>query len=382
MRIVADANVARVSEAFADVGELVLRPGRSITPDELRGADALLTRSITRVGPQLLDDSSVRFVGSTTIGTDHVDKEYLKKRNITFTSAPGSTAPPVAEWFVAALLVLARRRGWHVQDKTLGVIGIGNVGRRVARFSEAMGMQVIRNDPPLARSTGDPIYRPIEELTAVDIITVHTPLTRNGADATFHLIDADFLARLKPGVIIINAARGAIVDGDALRAALESGHVSDALLDVWEAEPKVDLALLDKVAIGTPHVAGHSLDGKVRGTEMIYRAFCTCFGLTPTWNPWPTLPPAHVAELAVDATNRHDDDVLREVVLSANAVEVDDTRLRAVADQPPEQRAEYFDHLRATYPMQREFPATTVTLQGGTADLAAKLTTLGFRVQS
>ena len=382
MRIVADVNVARVREAFADVGELVLRPGRAITPDDVRGADALVTRSITRVGPQLLDNSSVRFVGSTTIGTDHVDKKYLKERDITFTSAPGSTAPPVAEWFAAALLVLARRRGWHMRDKTLGVIGIGNVGRRVARFSEAMGMQVIRNDPPLARSTGDPIYRPIEELTAADIITVHAPLIRDGVDATYHLIDADFLARLKPGVIIVNAARGAIVDGNALRAAIESGHVSDALLDVWEAEPKVDLALLDKVAIGTPHVAGHSFDGKVRGTEMIYRALCTCFDLTPTWDPWPTMPPSNAAELTVNAGNRHDDDVLREVILSAYDVEADDTRLRAVADQPPDQRADYFDHLRATYPMHREFPATTVTLQGGTADLAAKLTTLGFRVQS
>jgi erythronate-4-phosphate dehydrogenase len=380
LRIVADSSIARVREAYGDLGDLVLRPGRSINADDVRDADALVIRSTTRVNAELLDGSRVRFVGATVVGTDHMDLEYLNDRGIAHTSAPGSNAVSVREWFAAAVLLTAGRRGWRLGDKTIGVIGVGNVGGRVARLCDALGMRVLRNDPPRARATGDAIYRPIDELFDADIITLHTPLTRTGDDATRHLADAAFFERLKPGVLFVNAARGGVTDTRALADALDRGHVADALLDVWEGEPGIDADLVPNVAVATAHIAGHSYDGKVRGAEMIRTALCDHFNLDPPWDPWPTMPPPPTPTHAVDATGRGDEDVLRDVVLASYDIKADDANLRKIADAAPDQRAAYFDRLRADYPVRREFVATSVRAQGASPGLIRKLDALGFTV--
>jgi len=382
LRIVADSSIARVREAYGDLGDLVLRTGRTMTAEDVRDADAMAIRSTTKVGAVLLDGSRVRFIGATVVGTDHMDLDYLRQQGIACTSAPGCNAVSVAQWFAAAMLNLAGRRGMQLAGKTAGVIGVGNVGSRVARVCEVLGMRVIRNDPPLARETGDPIYRPIEELFDADLITVHTPLTRTGDDATHHLVDAGFLSRLKAGVLFVNAARGPVTDGVALGAALARGHVADAILDVWEDEPGIDFELLQKVAVATPHIAGHSYDGKVRGAEMIRTALCTHFGIDAPWDPWPTMPAPAKPHLSVDAAGRDDDDVLREIVLSAYPIGQDDASLREAGALPADERAKHFDRLRAEYAIRREFAATTITLTGASATLRDKVKGLGFQLDA
>ncbi|MCX5649551.1 MAG: 4-phosphoerythronate dehydrogenase, partial [Planctomycetota bacterium] len=180
MRILADENIPLVGEAFGPMGEVVAVPADAIRPALLRDAQALLVRSVTPVGPALLDGSAVRFVATATIGVDHVNQEYLQQRGIAFASAAGSNAQSVAEYVFTALAVLAERGGWRLVGRTLGIVGVGNVGSRVARIAEGLGMTVLRNDPPLACETGDPKYVPIETLFDADIVTFHVPLSREG----------------------------------------------------------------------------------------------------------------------------------------------------------------------------------------------------------
>ncbi|MEW6359483.1 MAG: 4-phosphoerythronate dehydrogenase PdxB [Planctomycetota bacterium] len=380
MRIIVDENVPYGAEAFGTLGDVVRCAGRSVTSEAVRDADALIVRSITKVNETLLAGSKVRFVGTCTIGTDHVDEAYLRKRKIGFASAPGSNANSVAEYIAAALLVLARRGGYRLEGKTIGVVGVGNVGSQVVRKAEALGMRVIQNDPPLQRATGEARFRPIEELFDADFITVHVPLTKGGPDATHHLVNEQFLSNMKRGSVLLNSSRGSVADGEALGKALDRGHLFAVLLDVWQGEPNIDVELLKKVAIGTPHIAGYSFDGKVLGTRMIYRALCKFLGVPADWDPAPLLPEPEHPLLKIDAAGRDDEDVLREAVLTVYDIERDDADLRKIADLPPDQRGPYFDRLRKNYPQRREFPNTKVALTGQRLKAAKSLIALGFGV--
>jgi len=378
MKIVVDENIPFAREAFATLGEVALIKGREATPETLRDCDLFACRSVTRIDAKLLDGSRVRFVGTATIGTDHVDTAYLARRGIAFASAPGSNANSVAEYIAAALLVLARRGGCELAGKTLGVIGVGNVGGCVVRKAEALGMRVLQNDPPRARATGDPRFLSLEALFDADFLTLHVPLTREGRDATYHLADAAFLQRMKPEATLLNTSRGAVADGAALGDALAEGRIADAVLDVWEGEPAVEPRLLSMVAIGTPHVAGYSFDGKVAATEMIYRAACQALGVEPTWSAASIMPPPACPRLELQCSGRPDEDVLREAVAAVYDIEADDRALRELPDGPAE-RATFFDQLRKTYPERREFPSTALALRGAGEGLKAKLVGMGFR---
>jgi erythronate-4-phosphate dehydrogenase len=381
MKIVADENIPYVREAFAQFGEVVLVHGREVGADTVRDADALLVRSITKVNARLLEGSKVRFVGTATIGEDHIDKTWLEANGITFSSAPGSNADSVAQYLTAALLVLGDWRGFEPQDKVLGIIGHGNVGTRVEAKARALGMECVLNDPPLERKTGDPKYRPLDELLRrSDIITVHVPLTGDGPDATRHLLNTAFFDRVKTGVIIINTARGAVADGTALREALESGKVGASVLDVWENEPNIDLNLFANLALGTPHIAGYSFDGKVNGTRQLYEAFCAFSGVTPSWDPRPLLPEPECPFLEV---NGDADQVVevRKAVLSVYDIREDDKRLRQVITLPAEERGKYFDCLRKEYPRRREFHNTRVRVTPENAALTAMVRGLGFKLE-
>lgn len=285
MLTIADENMPFAREAFGSLGEVRSLPGRSIGPGDVRGADILAVRSVTRVDERLLSGSRVRFVGTATIGTDHVDTAYLERAGIGFASAPGCNAVSVAEYVVAALLVLARRHRFSLGEKCLGIIGVGNVGSRVLERSRVLGMKVIANDPPLAEKTGDPLYRPLEEvIEGADIITLHVPLTREGAYPTYHMANQRFLDRVKPGAMLFNTSRGAVAGSAALKQALEDGRLAATVLDVWENEPGIDMELMRRTDIATPHIAGYSYDGKIRGTTMIYQAACRHFSLEPAWD--------------------------------------------------------------------------------------------------
>jgi len=379
MKIVADANIPFVRECFSSVGEVEVLGGRDITSRVVADADALLVRSITPVNEELLRGSAVRFVGTATIGFDHVDLGYLERNHIGFASAPGSNANSAAEYIIAALLEVGRRHSIQLEGKSIGVIGVGNVGSRVACKCEALGMRVLRNDPPLQRQTGAPQYVPIEALFDCDFLTIHTPLTRAGIDKTFHLADAKFFSSLKPKAIFLNASRGAVTDSKALKAAILGGRLQAVVLDVWEDEPNIDTGLLEMVDLGTPHIAGYSFDGKVAGMIMIYHALCAHFHLEPTCRMEDFLPPPEVPRLEMETGQWGDEDLLARVVERVYSIARDDGNLRQIAQQPSAKRGRFFDDLRKHYPIRREFHNTLVSFDRPRESLARKLRGLDFR---
>lgn len=381
MKIVADANIPFVRECLSSVGEVRVLSGRDITPQVVADADALLVRSITPVNEQLLAASPVRFVGTATIGFDHVDVPYLARCGIGFASAPGSNANSAAEYVIAALLEVARRKKIRLEGSSIGVIGVGNVGGRVARKCEALGMRVLRNDPPLQRKTGDPKYVPLEALYDCDFITVHTPLTKEGIDKTFHLADAGFFARLKPGAVFVNASRGAVAETRALKAAIRSGRLRAVVLDVWEGEPNIDVELLGMVDLATPHIAGYSFDGKVAGMIMIYRSLCEHFHLTPKFDVKDFLPAPEIPRVEIATGDASDEELLAHAAERIYSVARDDRDTREIADQSSETRGRFFDALRKNYPVRREFQNTTVVLDEPRESLARKLRGIDFAVE-
>lgn len=386
MKIVADENIPFVAECFSAVGEVEVAPGREMNPDVVRDADVLLVRSITKVDSDLLAESSVRFVGTATIGADHIDVDFLEKQNIGFASAPGSNANSVAEYVVAAMLEVGQKHNIELQGKSIGIIGVGNVGSKVVEKAAALGMKVKLNDPPLRRETCDAKYLPIEELFDCDFVTLHTPLTFEGIDKTFHLADEKFFKLLKAGSIFLNTARGGVVDTSALKTAIKSDRLKAVVLDVWEDEPNIDAELLEMVDVGTPHIAGYSLDGKVTGMIMIYKAVCEHFGLEAKFDIDSFLPEAIVPQLEIKPQSAGEQEVLREAVRRIYDIKKDDTGLRWVLDRPAGKRGAFFDNLRKNYPVRSEFQNTRIIIADSgqriadSRKIAEKLVGIGFRV--
>ena len=378
MKVVADKNIPFVAECFSSVGEVEVVGGREITPSAVADADVLLVRSVTRVGTELLAGSKVRFVGTATIGFDHIDIEYLSRNNIGFASAPGSNANSAAEYVIAGLLEIGQRYGLDLEDKSIGIIGVGNVGSRVAKKCEALGMHVYLNDPPLQRQTGEAKYLPIEELFDCDFITLHTPLTFEGLDKTYHLADERFFKSLKERCVFFNASRGGVVNSSALKAAIQSGRLKAVVLDVWENEPNIDTELLDMVDIGTPHIAGYSLDGKVAGMIMIYKAACKYFGLEVKFDIEDFLPEPAVRKLRIDPNKDTEQEALLGAVQKIYRIDQDDARLRRILEKQMEKRSEFFDGLRKNYPVRREFQNTRIIIKDRNESLAKKLKGIGF----
>jgi len=381
MKIVADENIPFVKECFASIGDVQTLSGRKIAPEGIADADILLVRSITPVNEKLLANSKVKFVATATIGFEHVDVDYLNKRNIGFASAPGSNANSVADYIVAALLSVAQKHEITLEGKSIGVVGVGNVGSKVAKKCAALGMIVKLNDPPLFRQTGDPKYRPLNELLDCDFITLHTPLTREGQDKTYHLADEKFFASLKTGCVFINTCRGAVHDTAALKNAIRSKKLSAAILDVWENEPNIDCELLRMVDISTPHIAGYSLDGKIAGMIMIYNAACKHFSLKPKHKIEDFLPPPTVPQITIDKTDADSQTLLHEIVRQVYPINRDDFNTREIAMVEPEKRGKFFDDLRKNYPVRREFQNTTVVLSGQAKNIENKLKGIGFKVK-
>lgn len=359
MRIVADENMPLVEAFFAPLGEVVRLPGRDMTAADVREADVLLVRSVTRVTRDLLAGSRVRFVGTATIGTDHVDLVAMQAMGVEVASAPGCNARAVAEYVLTCLFRLANEQGWVPASRKLGVVGLGNVGRQVATLAMAAGFEVTGCDPflaasPVAGVAMASLDRVIEDC---DILALHTPLTRDGAHPTFHLVGAEQIGRLRSGKILLNAGRGEVVDNAALLARLEQHAPPVAVLDVWEGEPRVMPGLLDRVYLGSPHVAGYSQEGKWRGTAMVYEAYCRFAGIAPSVSlpalalpggPVLTCPPSESLVGLIAS-------------LSGTLCEVarDDAVLRASMLEPDPAQA--FDRLRRDYPPRFEFASCTIT---------------------
>ncbi|TGO02165.1 hypothetical protein PN36_29400 [Candidatus Thiomargarita nelsonii] len=378
MEIVADENIPFVSTVFANLGEVRTLIGRQINRADLGDAEVLLVRSVTQVDENLLAGSAVRFVGTATIGLDHIDLDYLSKKNIAFASAQGSNATSAAEYVISALLIIAERQGFQLHEKTVGIIGCGNVGSRVLKKLKALGVECIIHDPPLQEKTDNRDnrdnrdYVDLNAVLCADIITLHVPLTKGGRYPTEHLINADFLSKLQDDVILVNTSRGGVVDE---RALLERQRPTmTTILDVWKNEPNINQLLLQRATLGTPHIAGYSFDGKVRGTEMLYAAVCDYFQQTPQAQI--TLPAPPLRRLTFSHTI--DDQVaIQSAVMACYDVRRDDAALRRSALDA----SAYFDNLRKNYPRRREFSCVEIELPAEKSALAAQLRGLGFIVR-
>ena len=382
LKILADHNIPYVREAFGTLGEVELFSGREIPVDKLRRTDVLLIRSVSRVTGELLEGTPVKMVCTATTGTDHVDVEALQKMGIAFANAAGSNANSVAEYVAAVLLELAVHFGFSLEEKVLGIVGVGRIGSLVKNIALGLGMRVLLNDPPLAEATGDPAFLPLDALMEADIVTLHVPLTRGGRHPTYHLFGAERLARLRPEAVLVNTSRGAVVDNQALADALARGKLRAAVLDVWENEPVPSAGLMRRVWIATPHIAGHSFDGKVKGTLMIYRAVCHYLGIAPTWRPESVLPPPEVPRIRVEKISGRWEEDLLHIVRQVYNVWRDDRAMRKIAALPPDQRGRYFDSLRNHYPVRWEFYNTTLVLSGPAAALADRARVLGFQTEN
>ena len=374
-----------VNEAFGTLGDTVVIPGREIGAIDVRDADILAIRSTTRVDRALLDGSSVKFVGTATIGTDHIDTQYLGKTGITCYSAAGCNANSVSEYVAAALVSLATRHALRLDDLTLGVIGVGNVGKLVVPKAQCLGLRVLQNDPPRQRvegntNAGQGFVDLATILDEADIITLHVPLTLSGPDPTHHMADTKFFERVKKGAVLINSSRGAVVDSPALLRALQAGVIQHAVVDTWEDEPEYPTELLDAVTLGTPHIAGYSFEGRVNGTVMVYEAACQHLSTPAVWNPSGLLPTPPCPECQANAGDLTDIQVLQHVICSSYDIEKDDTQLRAGSTTNSARRGSQFDTLRQTYPVRREFFATKVVLKNGSPELARTIESLGFSV--
>ena len=362
--ILADENIPFAREAFGTLGEVRLTHGRQIAHADLADVDLLIVRSITRVDAALLAGTRVRFVGTATSGSDHVNVADLERLGIAFRAALGCNANAVAEYMAAAWLTLAKLRGETLAGRRVGVVGVGHVGSLVVKMAQALGMEPVLNDPPKARETGSDRYRPLHDLYDCDIVTCHTPLTFDGPDPTYRLIGEAFFERLKPGAWFCNAGRGEVVHEAALHHALDGKCPDAVVLDVWDHEPKIDGRLLARVDIGTPHIAGYSLEGKLNGTAMIYQAACEFLGVEPAWDARTALPPRR-AGLPIPGFAQGDRihagldrpgvAALADTVAAACPVLRDDEALRKTVGLSADERGRAFDELRKTYPVRREF---------------------------
>ena len=384
MRILVDADVPAAEACFGALGELVRRPGREITADDLRDVDALVVRSITRVDEALLAQANrLRFVGTCTIGTDHIETALLAERGIAFASAPGCNAEAVVDHVLGSLATLAERQGWRLTERRVGVVGAGNVGGRLLGRLAAMGIDCLACDPPRvaaesAAGQSLPGFVDLETLIdECDVLCLHTPLVREGPHATHHLLDAEAIAELAPGTLLLNAGRGDCVDGAALRQRLAGEGDISAVLDVWENEPAIDAALCDLAEIATPHIAGHSLDGKRRGTHMVYRALCRELGLPARVTLDALLPSPPLRRLAL-GPGLEPEEALRLCLRAVHDVRRDHDSLRRESRR--QGMAKGFDACRANYPLRREFSTLEVALVEEAEGLGALLAGAGFRL--
>ncbi len=366
MRILADANIPYLHDAFGPLGEVVTLPSRQLTRDAVRDADLLLVRSTIRVDAALLEGSRVRFVATATIGIDHLDTAWLDAAGIRWASSPGSNADSVVQWFAAAMA-----RVPDVARRQLGIVGVGNVGGRIERLFRALDVKPpLLCDPPRARREGAGAFVSLDEIFArCDLVTLHVPLTRSGDDATFHLVDA---RRLRRDAILVNACRGEVLDS---ASALAAGNT--LLLDVFEGEPAPDARLVARAGIATPHIAGHSLDGKANGTKMIYDAACAFLGVTPTWTQRDSLPPPP-GPIVID---RRDDgvDAALSAVAAGYSVAVDDATLRALVASGDD--GSRFRKYRESYPERRELDGRVVRFTRPLPDAIRMLNAYGARVE-
>lgn len=338
MKIIIDNKIPYIKEAIEKIAdEVVYAPGKDFTPELVKDADALIVRTRTHCNRELLEGSKVKFIATATIGFDHIDTAYCRQAGIEWTNAPGCNSASVAQYIQSSLLLLQRKQGRQLNELTIGIVGVGNVGSKVAEVCRKWDMRVLLNDLPREEKEGSAGFVSLETIAQeCDIITFHVPLYKEGKYKTFHLADETFFRSLKRKPVIMNTSRGEVIGTQALGKALNEGLIADTVIDVWEHEPEIDLALLKKAFIGTPHIAGYSADGKANATRMALDAVCKHFHIQAEYEITPPAPADDVIEAPTY------EDALLEIY---NPVRDSET-LKAHPEQ--------FEQLRGDYPLRRE----------------------------
>ncbi|MEJ3575041.1 4-phosphoerythronate dehydrogenase PdxB [Pseudomonas fragi] len=376
MLIVADENIPLIEEFFADFGEIRRLPGRQINRADVHDADVLLVRSVTKVDRELLEGSAVRFVGTCTIGTDHLALDYFQQAGIQWSSAPGCNARGVVDYVLGSLLTLAEIEGADLTQRTYGVVGAGEVGGRLVNVLRALGFNVLVCDPVRQAAEGGDYVSLEQIIEQCDVLSLHTPLDKGGDYPTWHLLDQQRLEQLKPGTWLINASRGPVVDNAALREVLTRRDDLQAVLDVWEGEPQVDVELADLCVLATPHIAGYSLDGKQRGTAQIYQALCDFLGHSPEVKLADLLPAPWLAKVELSASS---DPAWALAMLCRGVYDPrrDDADFRRSLIGTVQEQKLAFDGLRKHYPIRREIEGLQVHIEGESVALKQLVKALG-----
>ena len=373
MKIIIDDKIPYIRGAFEDVAEVIYLPGSKTTAEIAKNADAIVTRTRTICNEKLLAGSSVKFIATATIGYDHIDTDYCDAAGIKWTNAPGCNSKSVEQYIASALMVLAETKKLKLKDLCIGIVGVGNVGSKVAKICEIFGMKVLLNDPPRERAEGSDKFVSLETIkNEADIISLHVPLNIKGEDATFHMGNESFFSALKKRPVLINSCRGEVIETDAVKKALKTKQLSSFVCDCWENEPDLDLELLEMTEIATPHIAGYSKDGKAKGTSMSVQAISDFFGLgLNNWQPSGVeLPTNPIIE--IDGEGMNEQEVFSKAILHTYDIRHDDKLLRL--------SPEHFEQQRGDYPTRREFPAFTVRTQRVEEKTLEKLELLGFNV--
>ncbi len=373
MKVIVDDKIPYIKGALEPFAEVVYLPGKNTTPEVVKDADVIITRTRTICNEKLLAGSKVSMIATATIGFDHIDTEYCDNAGIEWTNAPGCNSWSVAQYIMAALHTLALEKKLTLSEMTIGVVGAGNVGSKVAALCNAIGMSVLVNDPPRQRAEGDAGFVSLKEIQEnADIITIHTPLTLDGEDKTFHIVDQSFIDACKDSVFVINCARGEIFETSSVVDALTSGKINEAIVDCWENEPDIDQELLDRTFISTPHIAGYSRDGKANGTSMSIQAISRKFDLgIDNWQCENIELPENTF-IEIDGSGKTTQQIIAEAVLFTYPILKDSNRLK--------NSILTFEKQRGDYPVRREFPVYSVKVKNASADVIKILSDLGFQI--
>ncbi len=372
IKIVADNKIPFLKGVLEQCARVVYFPGREISKEHISDAGALIVRTRTSCDGRLLGGTPVRYIATATIGFDHIDTGYCSANGIAWSNAPGCNSGSVMQYIASALACISDQDGRRFGDLTLGIVGVGYVGKKVEKLARILGMKVLLNDPPRERAEGKGSFVSLETLLqGSDIVTMHVPLNREGVDCTVYIADRVFFRGMKKRSWFINTSRGQVMNTPALLEALQEGHLAGTVIDVWENEPDIDMELLERAFIATPHIAGYSLDGKANGTAQSVRAVSDFFKLgIGDW--YPEIPPPPNALVRVDRDPGQPDQLIKEVFIHTYDIKADSARLKA--------RPERFEQLRDDYPPRREFHAYRLNFEDPADPAREKLRELGFRV--
>ena len=376
IKIVADDKIPFLKGVLEPYADVEYFSGSKISKENILNADALIVRTRTKCNKDLMDGTKIKIVTTATIGTDHIDIDYCDQNNIKWLNAPGCNSTSVMQYISSVLLTLAQLENSNLAEKTIGIIGVGNVGSKIKKVAEILGMKVLLNDPPREREEGGNKFCSLDKIIKEsDIITFHVPLNKQGIDKTFHLADETFFNKLEKKPIIINSSRGEVIKTVALKEAIKNDKVNSIVLDVWENEPNIDLELLDLVKFATPHIAGYSADGKANGTAVCVNAINDYFkfGMKSNWYPEHIPSSKNVNEIKINCESKTDQQIISEAVKNTYFIVNDDKVLR---NSP-----ETFEKQRGDYPIRREFQNYEITLLNCKTDIAEKVKKLGFKIK-